>query len=589
MSKTWLSALAAAVLVAVALAIFFGRWLTLGQITVPPLGKRSWEVTLQASGQMAASDARVITPAPPDFRQQHIAEEKRTSKELLSRVVKEKTTSQRRVVWRPAALAGKPEPFRLVYTFRCTARPRPTEQMKALTSRLDGPPDDRDRKAAPRIESDAEEIRRQAQELVRADVAPEDRARALFNFVARLDDEPVVAAPLSALQCLRKGSGDSCAKSRLLVALCRNRGLPARVMSGVRLVPGRAQGLHHWAEAWVNEHWLPMCPVFQYFGDGKLPSNYLVLAVGEDTPIRGHKAEPDYHFTVKDLSAAAGAGEAAAEGFWQQGSLTRLGTAEQKLVEFLLLLPLGALIVSVFRTVIGVPTFGTFTPALLGLVFLDLQAMLWGMPVLVVTVLIGWWMRHLIDRFHLLLVPRAAVVLTLIVVFLVTLVAVAGQFGVSASKYIQLFPLVILTHLVERFWTVETEDGAPASFRTLLGTLAVAITVSLALSPRAVGEWMRNHPETIGLVLAAQLLLGRYTGYRLTELYRFAELLKEEPPPGGTNELAEPLARPEGAGGAGHEPAQHAHPRPEPAGTLSPGGQQAAPAGPVSGDRGPHA
>ena len=32
---------------------------------------------------------------------------------------------------------------------------------------------------------------------------------------------------------------------------------------------------------------------------------------------------------------------------------------------FLLLLPIGALIVSVFRTVIGITTFGTFGPALL--------------------------------------------------------------------------------------------------------------------------------------------------------------------------------------------------------------------------------
>src|SRR5262245_10718671 len=324
-------------------------------------------------------------------------------------------------------------------------------------------------------------------------MAPLDQARALFNFVARLDDEPVVAAPLSALQCLRKGAGDSCAKSRLLVALCRNRGLPARVISGVQLVPGREQGVHRWAEAWVNERWLPMCPVFQYFGEGKLPDHYLVLAVAEDNPIRGHKVEPDYRFTVKDLAARSP--DAAAEGFWQQVALTRLATPEQKLVTFLLLLPLGALIVCIFRTVIGVPTFGTFTPALLGLAFLDMQAMLWGMPILVATVLIGWWMRRLIDHYHLLLVPRASVVRTFLVLFLVAVVAAAGHLGVSASKYIQLLPLVILPSLVERFWTVEAEDGTPASFRTLLGTLAVAFTVSLALSPRAIGDWMLNHPE----------------------------------------------------------------------------------------------
>ena len=36
-----------------------------------------------------------------------------------------------------------------------------------------------------------------------------------------------------------------------------------------------------------------------------------------------------------------------------------------------------------------------------------------------------------------------------------------------------------------------------------------------------------NYPETIGLVMACQLLLGRYTGYRLSELFRFRDFVKE--------------------------------------------------------------
>ena len=107
------------------------------------------------------------------------------------------------------------------------------------------------------------------------------------------------------------------------------------------------------------------------------------------------------------------------------------------------------------------------------------------------------------------------------------------------TQYVSLFPLVILTHLVERFWTIEAEDGAPASFRTLLGTLFIATTVSLALSPQVVTNWMFRHPETLGLVLAAEFLLGRYTGYRLTELYRFADLLREESPDDKSKEPTE--------------------------------------------------
>jgi hypothetical protein len=86
---------------------------------------------------------------------------------------------------------------------------------------------------------------------------------------------------------------------------------------------------------------------------------------------------------------------------------------------------------------------------------------------------------------------------------------------------------------VERFWTIEAEDGTAVSFKTLLGTLAVAVTVSVALAPYAVTAWMFHYPETLGLVLAAQFVLGRYTGYRLSELYRFGDLVQEEQLTGG--------------------------------------------------------
>ena len=33
-------------------------------------------------------------------------------------------------------------------------------------------------------------------------------------------------------------------------------------------------------------------------------------------------------------------------------------------------------------------------------------------------------------------------------------------------------------------------------------------------------------PETLGIIMAVQLLIGRYTGYRLSELFRFREFIQ---------------------------------------------------------------
>jgi hypothetical protein len=83
--------------------------------------------------------------------------------------------------------------------------------------------------------------------------------------------------------------------------------------------------------------------------------------------------------------------------------------------------------------------------------------------------------------------------------------------------------MVILTGMVERFWTLEAEDGTAASFKTLLQTLLIATVVALVTGLHAVERHLFRYPETLGLVMAAQLLIGRYTGYRLTELWRFRD------------------------------------------------------------------
>jgi hypothetical protein len=66
-----------------------------------------------------------------------------------------------------------------------------------------------------------------------------------------------------------------------------------------------------------------------------------------------------------------------------------------------------------------------------------------------------------------------------------------------------------------------------ASFRTLLQTMFIATVIALVLSRPFVVTQLFCFPETLGLIMAGQLLIGRYTGYRLSELFRFRDFLRE--------------------------------------------------------------
>src|SRR5207302_70669 len=110
---------------------------------------------------------------------------------------------------------------------------------------------------------------------------------------------------------------------------------------------------------------------------GQLPRTYLVFAVGDPKLVRGKNIRNlEQAFLVERVASASA--DATPPSWWKRAfravSLNNLPLAEQQLVEFLLLLPVAALIICVFRNVVGLQSFGTFAPALIGLAFRDLRS-----------------------------------------------------------------------------------------------------------------------------------------------------------------------------------------------------------------------
>lgn len=532
MSRTTLCALTAFGLVTASLALMAGRYHVLGNEALEPHGPRTWKVTMKASGNTTSRKARIMTVVPLDFDRQHVAREEFHSAELLNRPPTARHPDRRQVIWAPAA--GKTEgPFHALAEFYVTVDDhRPSRPMSDLAKTVYAAPvpgECLESEAA--IESDHSEITAVARRVTEGRQGAFDQVQALYQFVEdKIDNDPTVGnTDAGSVECLRNGRGDSRSQTRLLVALCRNRGIPARVVVGLALSKGPEQNTHVWAEAWVRDHWLPLCPFYHHFG--KVPPTYLIFGFGDRPVVYGkHVSALDYAFLVEHTAPEAAGLPAPAQphglyGFVRRLALDALPGPEQRLVEFLLLLPIAALMVCLFRNVIGVNSFGTFAPALVGLAFRDL-ASLPGIVVFLGIVLIGWGMRRVLDRFHLLQVPRTAVMLSLVVILLIGAIVAANFRDMEATKYIPLFPIVILTGMIERFWTLEVEDGTTSSFKTLLGTMFISTTIAVVLSSKSLVGHMFRFPETLGIIMAVQLLIGRYTGYRLSELFRFRDFVQ---------------------------------------------------------------
>jgi transglutaminase-like putative cysteine protease len=163
--------------------------------------------------------------------------------------------------------------------------------------------------AEPLLESDAPEIRAEAEQAVRG--ATDDRARAerLTRYVnGLLDKKPTVSLP-SAREVLRTKVGDCNEHTALFVAMARSIGMPARIAVGLVFMHG-AFYYHAWPEVYLAEKdgrglWLPVDPTLnQYPADathlrltrGGLDKQAVVL------PLIGR-----LKMTVLDLDLAPGA------------------------------------------------------------------------------------------------------------------------------------------------------------------------------------------------------------------------------------------------------------------------------------------
>jgi transglutaminase-like putative cysteine protease len=121
----------------------------------------------------------------------------------------------------------------------------------------------------PLLESDAPEIRAEAEKAIAGAGTPRLRAERLTRYVhSIIEKRPTVSLP-SALEVLRTRVGDCNEHTALYVAMARSIGLPARVAVGLVYLRG-AFYYHAWPEVFVAETpgrglWLPVDPTLNEF------------------------------------------------------------------------------------------------------------------------------------------------------------------------------------------------------------------------------------------------------------------------------------------------------------------------------------
>ena len=381
-----------------------------------------------------------------------------------------------------------------------------------------------------KIQTTSPIIFKKAKELTKNISEDNKKISKIYDFCAYQIGNKFVPGTEDALTCLKNESSDCGGKSRLMVALCRAIGIPARLIGGLLLDEGIKNQTHVWCEVWKDNSWVPYCPLNRHAIF--LPSNYMLLYRGDYSLMR-HKYTEDfsYYFNItKSIVSISDTNNVSTNKLLliaNSISLSQLPPGKQWLIHILLLLPVGALIVCIFRNIIGISTIGTFTPVLiaLGIYMVPLK---WGIITLLIFLGLGLFVRWIMDRIKLLLVPRLSIMLTVVIIAMIAMVVMTNNIGTVIGSYVGLIPVVILTMLIERCWMLELEDGFLSMFKTLVGTLVTMAVVYFVFRWKPVSETLFAVPELLLVILAFMVLIGRYSWFRLVEIFRFYSIIKSK-------------------------------------------------------------
>ncbi len=339
-------------------------------------------------------------------------------------------------------------------------------------------------------------------------------------------------------ETLNSGKGSPLIKAKLFNIMARRKGVPSRIVVMVRMPDSKQQKektklrFTFANEVFLSNRWVPIDTNRGYFAER--PDNFMVVHRNYEEvekiiskkavsySIQAERARINRYNKAEFKKAVL-----KTDSIFSRFSLYRLPLPLQTMFTTILLIPVGTLVLCLARNIIGIPTFGMFTPILLTLFFKE-TSFGFGLLFFMVVVLIGIGQRYVLDKFYLLAVPRMSIILTFVIMLMIVYSLTAADLTSISQKHLAFFPIVIVTTNIERLSIMLTEEGLLNTLKTLVGTLVIAILGFSLYSIPELEMFMFTNPELLFTIVGLLILIGKYKGYRLSEFIRFRDLVRQK-------------------------------------------------------------
>jgi PKD repeat protein len=199
----------------------------------------------------------------------------------------------------------------------------------------------------------------------------------------------------------------------------------------------------------------------------------------------------------------------------------------QNVIYLLLAVPFIVFVIAFLRQFVGIAAFGVYAPLMLALSFLVL-GLQFGFLVFLVVMLVSYLIRLFFERVELLYIPKVSLLLSVLALSFFLVLGLAVHFNSSVNLTLAIFPMLVMATLSEKFLSAQSMAGIKSALITAGETILVALLGYSLVTWGWLEGTILSMPEIILLPMLGIIWLGRFTGLRLTEYFKFRTLFHEE-------------------------------------------------------------
>lgn len=204
----------------------------------------------------------------------------------------------------------------------------------------------------------------------------------------------------------------------------------------------------------------------------------------------------------------------------------------------LLMLPLVATIIAFWRQFIGLRTFGIYAPILITFAFYQLsitpnnntnllQGLKYGLALAVVVFITATFAHEVTKKIRLHYLPKMSILLSLVAIGVFGTLVLASYLNRGGFTSVDILPLLLMITVSEQMISIYIKKGKKAAYLLTIGTLFISSLTYVLISWSWLQDTMLTYPYISPLMLILNFIIGKWTGLRLKEYFRFKNILTQ--------------------------------------------------------------